>query len=170
MVGYIFWIAISAAIAVWFMKSVEAQFAKAKEPMTATEGLTHFIVPFVMPIVAYALSSTIAGQIVAILFGVTIIGVSAMKIPGYVRQKVLEIATIGVAGLAQSINQIIGNLSIWILVYVVIMVIIAAVVATVSTDWDTEDISDDALRNIAVSIFCITLAVIAIMITANMLR
>jgi hypothetical protein len=168
MVGYIFWIVLSAAIAIWFMKLVEAQFAKAEAPLTASEGILVFIIPFIMPLVCFALSATIAGQITAIIFGIAIIVISLKWIPGYIGPKIAEIAVIAFCGIAQILK--IGDLGTWAMIYAIIMLAIAIATAVASTDWAEKELGDEDFRNLSIAAVFLAIAVIAVMVTTNMLR
>ena len=171
MTGFIFWLVISAAIAVWFTKTVEANFAKAEQPMTASEGALHFLVPFVAPLVCFPLSSTGAGMIAAIAFGAGMIVITVKLIRGFVPIKLAELATLTVCGIAQNTKMTtLGNISPATILYIVAMLLITITVILLSTDWEmSDDISDDDAKNIAVSMFCVAIAVIAIMVIVKML-
>ncbi len=171
MTGFIFWLVISAAIAVWFTETVKANFVKAEQPMTASEGALHFLVPFVAPLVCFALSSTGAGMIAAIAFGVGMIVITVKLIRGFVPIKLAELATLTACGIAQSIKMtMLGNISPVTILYIVAMLLITITVILLSTDWEmSDDISDDDAKNIAVSMFCVAIAIIAIMVIIKML-
>ncbi len=172
MTGFIFWLVISAAIAVWFVKTAEAKFVEAEEePMTTTEGAMYFLIPFVAPLVCFALSASFVGMIAAIAFGAAIIAVTVKLIRGFIPIKLAELFTLTVCGIAQNTKMTtLGNISPVTILYIVAMLLITIAVILLSTDWEmSDDISDDDAKNIAVSMFCVAIAAIAIMVIVKML-
>ena len=110
-------------------------------------------------------------MIAAIAFGAAIIAVTVKLIRGFIPIKLAELFSLAACGIAKNAKMTtLGNMSPATILYIVAMLIITIAVIMLSTDWEmSDDISDDDAKNIAVSMFCVAIAVIAIMVIIKML-